>query len=57
MIFFEREKQCQNCCHECGWDEAQEQLKDGTIVYEHCFDCKLGNKCDSDVECSEFAEE
>ena len=57
MIFFEREKQCQRCYHECGWDEVQERLEDGTVVYEHCFDCKLGNKCDSDVECSEFVEE
>ena len=57
MIFFERERQCQSCYHECGWDEAQEQLTDGTVVYEHYFDCRIGNNCRTDMECPEFTED
>lgn len=57
MIFFERENQCSGCCNECGWEEAREILEDGTILYEHCFDCKLGNECSTDRTCLECVAE
>ena len=57
MIFFDREKQCKNCYHECGWDEAVEKCEDGTILYEHFFECKLGNQCETDLHCGEFTED
>lgn len=57
MIIWEREKQCRNCWHECGWDDAKELREDGSILYEHEYDCNLGNECHTDIECPEFKEE
>ena len=57
MEFFEREKQCKNCYNECGWEEAKELLEDGTILYEHCYDCKLGNTCATDIICYDCVED
>ena len=56
MIIWERERQCQLCIHECGYEEAKEALEDGTILYEHEFDCELANKCSSDLTCNDFVE-
>lgn len=56
MIIWERERQCQLCIHECGCEEAKEALEDGTILYEHEFDCELANKCSSDLTCDDFVE-
>lgn len=57
MILWEREKQCQNCYYEYGYDEAQEILADGTVLYEHRFDCRIGNKCESDIECPDYIDD
>lgn len=57
MILWEREKQCENCWHECGYEEAEEICEDGTILYRHLYDCNLGNTCSTDLECPEFTEE
>ena len=57
MILWEREHQCKNCFHECGWDEAKEMSEDGTIFYEHEFDCRLCNRCETDLNCQDFAED
>lgn len=51
MNIFERENQCENCYNECGWDEACEVLEDGTILYEHHYECRLGNECGVDKAC------
>ena len=57
MIIWEREKQCRNCYNECGYDEAREILEDGTILYNHIYDCALGNCCGTDLECVEYTED
>lgn len=56
MIIWGREEQCKDCAFECGCDEPRELLEDGTILYEHEFDCKLLNNCSSDFKCTDFAE-
>ena len=58
MFFFkEREKQCRFCCNECGYDEPREKLEDGTVLYEHVYDCILGYDCSVDSYCSDYTEE
>lgn len=57
MVFFERENQCRNCYNECGWDEAKEILEDGTVLYEHYYECKLGNECSIDKVCYDCLED
>lgn len=56
MILFDREKQCRDCENECGWDEARERLEDGTLLYNHFYDCKLGNCCSTDTDCLDYKE-
>ena len=57
MIFFEREKQCRFCCNECGYDEPREVLEDGTVLYEHIYECNLGHECSIDLDCFDYVEE
>ena len=57
MIIWERQKQCANCFHECGCEEATEIDENGHIFYEKEYECKLGNECDTDISCTDFAED
>ena len=57
MIIWERENQCKNCFHECGCEEAKGIDLNGHISYEKEFECALGNACDTDLYCNDFAED
>ena len=57
MFIWEREKQCKNCFHECGYDEATGVDEEGHVFYSKEFECKLGNPCDTDLSCPDFTEE
>ena len=57
MIIWDRQQQCKNCFHECGWDEAREMDEFGHVFYEKEFECALGNACDTDSICQDFAED
>ena len=56
MIIWEREKQCDSCYHECGYNDPV-GLEDEEIMYEHVYDCSLGNDCSTDMFCLEFKED
>jgi hypothetical protein len=56
MVIWDREKQCQTCIHNCGWEEPKECLEDGKILYEFEFDCEMGNACESDIACGDYVE-
>jgi hypothetical protein len=57
MVIWDREKQCQTCIHNCGWEEPKECLEDGKILYEFEFDCEMGNACESDIVCGDYVED
>ena len=57
MIIWERQQQCKNCFHECGCTEARAIDEAGHEFYEKEFECALGNACDTDLICSDFAED
>ena len=44
-------------CNECGYDEPREVLEDGTVLYEHIYECNLGHECSIDLDCFDYTEE
>lgn len=44
--------QCENCPFECGHDDPEfYEEEEEMIVYQHAFECGIGERCDTDEEC------
>ena len=56
MIIWERERQCESCYHECGYNEPI-GIDENRVEYNHIFVCDLKNSCDTDVSCKDFKED
>ena len=56
MIIWERERQCESCYHECGYDEPV-GVDEDRVEYDHIFMCALKNDCEIDMSCKDFKED
>lgn len=57
MDFWGRWNQCKSCYYECGFENALGLSEDDELIEEHCYECKLGENCDSDFKCDKFSED
>lgn len=57
MNLWGRWEQCRNCYKECGWDEPNGVEEDGETIWEHFYECSLGENCDTDFHCDKYVED
>lgn len=57
MELWERWNQCKSCYYEKGLNEVVGIDQDGEVLQEHCYECGIGENCDSDFKCEKFNED